>query len=191
MQLIRAVPVNAEQYVAGNYQRQIRPPRKCPHCGEAKTLWALCYYFRNLTRLKFSNTLRIGIRRFQCCKCDGTVSILPSFAQPYRLVQNATVEAFFHGPPYPMDVTRWVSQLHKYWKKFLIWIPEIDSVLGSTLGLSPPHACGNEWREVLAAAHGEVDVCTERLVSSFQITLFGRYRCHQSKSSASCEAEQG
>lgn len=139
MQVIQAVPVNAEQYVEENYQRQIRPPRKCPHCGAVKTLWALCYYPRNLTRLKTSGTLRIWIRRFQCCKCDGTVSILPSFAQPYRLVRNTTVEKFFQGPPYEMDVTWWLAQLRRYWKMFLVWIPEIDSVLGSTLGLSPPY----------------------------------------------------
>lgn len=191
MQLIRAVPVNAEQYVAENYQRQIRPPRKCPHCGAVKTLWALCYYQRYVSRLKTSSTLQMWVRRFECCKCGGTVSILPSFAQPYRFVQNETVERFFRGPPYSTDVSRWLTPLRRYWKKFLIWIPEIDSVLGSTLGLSPPHAAGNEWRAVIAAAHGEVNVCTERLVSLFRITLFGRYRCHQPKSLESHEAEQG
>ena len=191
MQVIQAVPVSAEQYAKDNFQRQIRPPRTCPHCGAVKTLWALCYYPRNLTRLKTSDTLRIWIRRFQCCKCDGTVSILPSFAQPYRVVQNTTVEKFFQGPPYGTDVTWWVAPLRRYWKKFLIWIPELDSVLGSTLGLSPPYTAGNEWRAVIAAAYGEVDVCTECLVFHFRITLFGRYRCHEAKPPQTPAAGQG
>jgi len=176
--MIRPVPVDVEQYVAENYQRQIRPPPECPHCGAPKKLWGHCYYQRSLTSLK-AEVLRPWIRRFICRECGRTVSILPSFAQPYRLVQNATVEKYFRGPPYPVDVLRWQTHLRRYWLKFLLWIPAIDSVLGCTLGRSPPHDAGGEWWQTIAAAYGEVDVCTMRFVSIFQITLFGRYRCHQ------------
>ena len=179
LQVIQPVPVDAEQYVAENYQRQIRPPPECPHCNAIKSLWAHCYYLRNLTRIRASNTLRFFVRRFKCHRCKGTVSILPSFAQPYRVVQNATIEGYFKGPPFPDDVQRWTAQLRRYWLRFMKWIPEIEGVLGDSLGRSPPHDAGCEWRSAIAAAYGEMDVCTMRFVSIFQITLFGRYRCHQ------------
>jgi glutaredoxin len=179
LQLIQAISLEAERYVAENYQRQIRPPPDCPHCHAQKRLWAHGYYTRYLSRLLASSTLRISVRRFQCRQCSGTVSILPSFVQPYLLVQNATVEGYFKGAPYPIAVKWWASQLRRYWKRFLKWIPELDGVLGGTLGRSPPYDTGGEWRSVIAARYGNVDVCTLRIVLLYKITLFGRYRCHQ------------
>ncbi len=56
-------------------------------------LWALGYYARNISRLQLG-FLRIWIRRFRCRFCRKTLSLLPSFAQPYRLIQNSTIERF-------------------------------------------------------------------------------------------------
>jgi hypothetical protein len=39
----------------------------------------------------------IAVRRFVCRHSPVTVSCLPQFAQPYRLVCNETIEAFFAG----------------------------------------------------------------------------------------------
>jgi hypothetical protein len=81
MQLIRSLPCDVENYAAGKFALQIRPPPECPHCCQVRTLWALIYYRRNVSRLQ-PGYLRILIRRFRCIRCHKTVSILPAFFQP-------------------------------------------------------------------------------------------------------------
>ena len=51
MQLIHVVDMSPEQYVAKSFHKRMRPPAKCPHCRRVKTLWALGYYSRNLSRM--------------------------------------------------------------------------------------------------------------------------------------------
>lgn len=75
-----------------------------PHCRRIKTLCALGYYVRNLSRLG-AGALQLSVRRFRCCVCRKTVSLLPAFAQPYRFVQNHTIEYFVRGGPF--SDTQW------------------------------------------------------------------------------------
>jgi hypothetical protein len=96
MQLIYAIEIDPEQYVAESFHKRMLPPTKCPHCWRTKTLWALGYYGRNLSRLGLG-ALLIFVRRFRCHCCRKTVSLLPSFAQPYRFVQNRTIEKYVRG----------------------------------------------------------------------------------------------
>ena len=91
MQLIRPVPVTAEQYVQENFHQQIRAPENCPNCQHAHSLEALCYYWRYVTSM-LAAVLRIQVRRFLCRHCRVSVSCLPDFAQPYRLVNTSTVQ---------------------------------------------------------------------------------------------------
>jgi hypothetical protein len=142
-------------------------------------MWALGYYVRNLSRLQASSTMLILVRRFWCRVCGKTVSLLPSFVQPYRLVQNATVEKFFRGAFQSRDVLWWFALLNRYRKRFVAWIPELDLVLGPTLSRSPPHHAHEEWRYFISVKYGKIEACTKRIVAAFQITLFGRYRCHR------------
>src|ERR1051325_10453767 len=100
MQMIRAMPLSVDRYVELNFHRRVPRPAECPHCGAQHTLQALGYYQRNLTNPK-GTVLSVSIRRFRCCDCRRTVSILPSFAQPYKLVLTATINAFFCGYPVP------------------------------------------------------------------------------------------
>ena len=48
----------------------------------------------------------IAVRRFVCRHCPVTVSCLPQFAQPYRLVCNETIEAFFAGEKDRVEIAR-------------------------------------------------------------------------------------
>jgi hypothetical protein len=129
--------------------------------------------------------LRLTIRRFRCNRCTRTVSILPSFAQPYRLVQNSTIERFARGGPWTNDVVRFLPLLQTYWKRFIVGLPEIERTMEGVLPRPPPTARPTEWWTFLLEAYDGLGSTTQTLVSTFQMTLFGRYRCHRPNSASS------
>jgi transposase len=176
MQIIRGVEEGADQYVSASLHFSIKPPSECPHCGAVASLKPLGYYNRNVTSPK-SGVLRISVRRFRCCKCGRTVSILPGFAQPYRLVLNATINEYFGGTLHAPALT-WLSLLKQYWKRFSEWLPDIERTLRVLANRSPPHSDATGWWQVLSETMVSVDKVTSRLVGEYRVTLFGRYRCH-------------
>ena len=176
MQIIWTVSLSPDRYVNENFQRSIQRPIECPRCGTRNALAALGYYSRNVTSAG-RGVLRISVRRFRCRLCGRTVSILPSFAQPYRLVLNATTNEFFGGT-LGTSALSWLPLLQQYWNRFAKWIPEIDHVIKSVVERSPPHPDAAGWWEVIVAAFGNLEKITATLVSRFGVTLFGRYRCH-------------
>src|SRR5688572_9321457 len=96
VQIIVQVRCTPEVYsTEQRYSGMVRP-RKCPNCGRASKLVALGYYERWLSGLS-ARDLRLLIRRFRCQGCGRTVSLLPDFAQPYRLVRNDAIESHFGG----------------------------------------------------------------------------------------------
>ncbi len=181
MKLIVEVSVSVEQYVSQGFQRCISPPHARPHCHAIKVLDILGYYTRNVTD-KGSAVLRLSIRRFRCRACRKTVSILPSFAQPYRLVQNHTVDRFFcgyikRGGGGTLDPT-----LKRYWKRFTWWISQTDALLRRELDHASPPCSPAAWWAIIIVRFGNLVVATQGLVTRLQITLFGRYRCHHPNS---------
>jgi hypothetical protein len=50
MQVIYAIDIDPEEYVAVDFQKQVSPPEKCPNCKQPRALWALGYYGRKLTK---------------------------------------------------------------------------------------------------------------------------------------------
>ena len=137
----------------------------------------LGYYLRSVTAGD-ATVLRISIRRFRCSQCRKTVSMLPAFAQPYRLVHNATVNAYFGGCRKAVEIIPWSALLRRYWKRFAWWVPQLEGVVRSRLGHpSDPRVPERYWAALLMA-FGDVIVTTKLLVSEFRVTLFGRYRCH-------------
>jgi len=176
MQLIRVLTVSADHYVSTSLHQNVEPPVECPCCGTRDALSAHGYYSRNVTSSK-SGVLRISVRRFRCCSCDRTISILPSFVQPYRLVLNATISEFFGGTISTRALS-WLPLLKQYWNRFTIWLPQIDRVVGSVVSRSPPYSDPSGWWQVMAATFGDLEKITAALVGRFGVTLFGRYRCH-------------
>jgi len=177
MQLIYAIEIDPEQYVAESFHKLMLPPAKCPHCCRLKTLWALGYYCRNLSRMGLG-ALLIFVRRFRCYSCRKTVSLLPAFAQPYRFVQNRTIENYVREDSLPDEVIRHLDLLTQYWRRFCNWWPEIMRTLGRDLERAPPNDHVAGWR-LLLALNGDLSSTTLKLVTAFQITPFGRYRCHR------------
>jgi ribosomal protein S27AE len=178
VQIIVEVGVDPLVYRDGECQRLVRAPSVCPNCGRAQSLEAHGYYWRWVAGVCGLQVL-IAVRRFECRHCPVTVSCLPQFAQPYRLVCNETIEAFFAEKKGRPDVERWRELLGNYRRRYEGFLPKRRAACGALFGRSPPQEqASGFWRRIMNACGG-LAAATGRLVHALGITLFGRYRVHQ------------
>lgn len=177
MQVIFQFAGDPEFYIAGRCHAKVMPPMICPHCGQADCLVPHGYYSRSITAAQKADILFLLIRRFFCWASGRTVSMLPNFAQPYRLVRNSTVQKFFSGECMEIDVIRWTPLLTRYWRRFTSWFPVLLENSVEHSGPSPP-VPKQIWR-FFVETWGELPGATLHLVRVFRITAFGRYCCHQ------------
>jgi hypothetical protein len=77
--------------------------------------------------------IQIAVRRFCCRHCPVTASCLPQFAQPYRLVCNQSIEAFFDGVKDRCDVERWHELLERYRRRYEGFLAELRVGCGARL----------------------------------------------------------
>jgi hypothetical protein len=178
MQKLRRVKLTAEAYVREQFHARMRPPEECPNCGRLHRLWAHGYYGRWTTDA-LGKALHFLVRRFLCTFCEITVSCLPCFAQPYRLVNHTTLEAFLKGQYGRRDVQAQVWLLKRYVWRFAQWRPRLLRIVGHRFGrASPKEEATAFWRRAVAAC-GSVADLTMQLVKEFRTTCFRTYRCHQ------------
>jgi len=179
MQIIAACRLTPERYQAENYHLRLRPPAVCPICRSWHCLKPYAIYKRWTTG-KDGKEIRITISRFLCGKTGRTVSLLPGFAQPYRLVANVTIQAYFTGRQNNLAAQRRLPILKRYWKRWKGWYKKLGEIIGSYFGRAPPGESASAlWKRALASC-GTLTELTKQLVESFQVTCFGRYRCHAS-----------
>ena len=178
MQVIIRVELSVEQYVEEEFHRRVRPPRQCGNCERMGTLKPLGSYDRYTTGA-LGDLVQFSVARFICAGCERTTSCLPSFAQPYRLVANETIEAFVEGDIDRLDVQHTEGLLKRYLKRFLGWERSLRGILGNRFGRAPPKETATAfWRRAVAAC-GSLAELSLRLVQEFRTTCFGTYRCHQ------------
>jgi hypothetical protein len=178
MQVIVAIPCSPEQYAEQEIHRSVHPPSRCPSCAQPGQLKALGYYSRGVTN-SVGVILAIWVRRFLCLRCGITVSCLPDFAQPYRLVSNSTIERFFNDQTDPLDVQRNHDRLLRYWRRFRQWAPDLRQLIGSAFGRAPPgEKAGALWQRLMGACKS-FTACTRQLIEKFRLTCFGIYLCHR------------
>ena len=108
-----------------------------------------------------------------------TVSCLPDFAQPYRLVATVTIEASFGGENRGRDVLVWADLLRAYWRIFERWQPQMAAICGGFFGRPPPQESARDFWSRVVGGCGGLAPATARLVHELGITFFGKYRCHQ------------
>lgn len=178
MQLILSSKMDAKDYVAHQEHRRVKRPPECPHCRQQGALRAIGFYSRSVTESKLGRIVAIKVRRFLCEHCHKTLSLLPSFAQPYRLICSITIERHFNGTP-TFDTLQWHGLLRRYWRRFNTWIPDLVLTLGQSLGVKNPERFKESSWSSLMNAYGHLDQATQRLVSLFQVTVFGQYLCHR------------
>jgi len=110
-----------------------------------------------------------------------TVSCLPRFAQPYRIVCNVTIEAFFEGRTARSDVRGWGELLGRYRRAYQQWFGTLRMECGAFFGRSPPEEKPLSFWDRIMGTCGGLAAATGQLVGQLRITLFGRYRCHQGR----------
>jgi hypothetical protein len=178
VQVIIHVDLTVEQYVEEGFHRRVRPPERCGNCGQFGVLKLLGYYSRYTTGA-LGDAVLFWVARFLCAACELSTSCLPSFAQPYRLVANETVQAFIEGDTQRLDVQHNEGLLKRYLKRFKGWRQPLQKIVGNCFGRAPPKETATAfWRRAVAAC-GSLAELTLRLVQAFRTTCFGTYRCHQ------------
>jgi len=178
MQVIIQIDLTVEQYVEEEFQRRVRPPKRCGNCGAFGTLSLHAYYDRDTTGAQ-GDPVRFWVARFICDACDLTTSCLPSFAQPYRLVASETIEAYVQGDTGRLDVLHTEGLLKRYFKRFERGLESLRGIVGSRFGRAPPKETATAVFRRAVAACGSLAELTLRLVQEFRTTCFGTYRCHQ------------
>lgn len=175
MQKIYPVTLTPQEYLEEGHEQQVQKPEKCLNCHGANCLEALGYYWRWISYLL--DHFRIGIRRFRCLECRVSISCLPDFAQPYRVVNTQTIQAGFNGQAQRV----WGSLILVYWKKLTAHLPMLLRTVGSAFGRSSVNTSAAEFWELILKECDSLAAATERLVREFRTCLFGTYRCHQRK----------
>ena len=138
MQKLVRVKLSVEEYVREQFHKQMQPPSQCPNCGRFHRLWGHAYYERGSTEA-CGKVIAFWVRRFRCAHCKVTVSCLPRFAQPYRLVNHTTLEAFVKGRHRRRDVqARW-DLLQRYLRRFAEWQPQLLEIIGQSLRSERAH----------------------------------------------------
>jgi hypothetical protein len=178
VQKVMRVRLTIEAYVREGFQTRMRPPEQCPRCGRFHRLRAHGYYDRDSTE-SAGKPLRFWVRRFRCGHCRITVSCLPCFAQPYRLVNHTTLDAFLKGQAARRDVQALQGLLQRYVRRFAEWRPRLVRIVGHRFGRDSPQENATAfWRRAVAVC-GSVAELTTQLVTEFRTTCFRTYRCHQ------------
>jgi hypothetical protein len=178
MQQIYHTSLTPEQYAKPEYPQHVKPPENCPNCQRAHSLEALAYYWRYVTTT-LALVLRIRVRRFWCRHCRVSVSCLPCFAQPYRVVNTPTMEAGFNGQSTRPEVQRWSSLIAASWRRFEQHLPTLLQQVGHAFGPVPLSPTAQGFWSQLGQACGDLAQATRQLVHQFHTCLFGNYRCHQ------------
>jgi hypothetical protein len=178
MQKLVRVKLSVEAYVREQFHKQMRPPFQCPNCGRLRRLWALGYYQRYTTG-EFGKAIAILVRRFRCMYCGMTVSCLPCFALPYRLINHTTLEAFVKGLHRQRDVQAQWDLLQRYLRRFAEWQPQLLEIIGHHFGRASPKEDATAFLRRAVARCGSTSKLTVLLVEQFGTTCFKTYRCHQ------------
>lgn len=178
MQVIIEFSGDPDDYARQEAQLRVTRPRTCPNCGKNTGLRAFGYYSRWVSSSNRSKTTLIMVRRFRCPSCHLTTSLLPDFAQPYRLVATDTVDAFLAGNRSGDAVNVWYSLLHGYHRRFEVQLPATRQILESAYSLADlPRVAVDLWEEI-RHYFGGARRLTARLAGEIGITVFGIYRCH-------------
>lgn len=122
----------------------------------------------------------IAVLRYRCEQTGATVSLLPDFAQPYRLLASELIKDYFLGRANQF-LECWLELLKSYRKRFEAWYKRLDNLVGFSLGRAPPGpgSSAAEYFKWLVGACGNcLKKVTRTLTKRLKVSTFGRYQCH-------------
>lgn len=128
--------------------------------------------------MELGRLLLIWIARFLCPVCRRTTSLLPSFAQPYRLMGTDTIEAFLQGRLDEPGVAQYWDLLHSYGRRWEQRSPEIEAVTGAFFGPAGDESAPHRLLWAMLSKWGNLQQASVQLLELFGETLLGRYRIH-------------
>lgn len=156
----------------------MKRPDLCPNCGSLKKLWSHGCYTRGVSSQRGGFPVIINVKRYICRQCRRTTSLLPAFAQPYRLVRNGAIEDYFKYGVVDQSNLKWLGLLIRYKKVFEAKWPLIRKFRsGMTESEMSDSNVGSAWWQ-LEDWLGSVADATRSLSFCHRVTLFGCYRCH-------------
>lgn len=176
VQCIYHCSLSPEEYLVQGGHRLVAVRSGCPRCGWCGKLRRHGSYERGIST-NAGLLIRIHIARFLCQSCHHTISYLPAFAFTYRLIQVATFEAFLEGRFQRPDVRRREDLLRQYRRRMQCYGNRLLRIVQKRFGRAPPGP--DQMWPFLKTAYGALDSATCRLVTQFEVTVFGQYRCHQ------------
>lgn len=146
MQTIINANASPETYAREDRHTRVCSPQCCPACGQGNGLKAHGYYQRYTTDAS-GKPIALRVRRFKCRNCATTVSCLPNFAQPYRLVNCETIQRSFNGDTDSGDVQRNLILLRRYWQMFMRWCRQLHRLFIFMMDAgSGKKEAGEVWR---------------------------------------------
>lgn len=168
-----------EEYVRDGAHRKVGRPDACPICDESGCMRAHGFYSRSVSATGRIRLLLIWIRRFLCLTCRLTTSMLPDFAQPYRLVATDTVDKYFSDVRDGADVRVWAEHLARYQKRLEERIPETTAALETAYDIGElPRESTDLWLVVCRNFDGARRF-TARFAADVGMTVYGIYSCHR------------
>lgn len=179
MQVIISFHGGPEEYVRDGAHRKVVRPDACPICDEPGCMRAHGFYSRWISSPSRIRLMLIWIRRFLCRACHLTTSMLPDFAQPYRLVATDTVDKYFSDARDGADVNVWAEHLARYQTRLEERIPETKAALEAAYGIGDlPLESTPLWLVVSRIFDGARRF-TARFAGEVGMTVFGIYGCHR------------
>ena len=127
-----------------------------------------------------STSQLITVLRYRCEQTGATVSLLPDFAQPYRLLASELIEDYFLQRANQF-LAAWLDLLKSYRKCFEAWYQRLSAIVGFSLGRAPPGLGSSavEYFKWLVGACGNgLKKVTRTLTKRLKVSTFGRYQCH-------------
>ena len=82
-----------------------------------------------------STSQLITVLRYRCEQTGATVSLLPDFAQPYRLLGSELIEDYFLQRANRF-LDAWLELLKSYRKGFEAWYEKLSAIVGFSLGFA-------------------------------------------------------
>lgn len=178
MQLMVPFDGDAESYIREEAHRRIQRPSACPNCGVPGRMEAHSYYRRWISAGECGSPKQIHVRRFRCRDCRRPTSMLPDFAQPYRVVATDTVDEFLAGSRSGSEMVRWLPLLACYQRRFEFRLPETRRILSAEFGVEGLRGVAVEQWEDMRRYFGGARPLTIRMVGEARATVFGIYQCH-------------